>query len=75
MSRLNPAACVPVSILMAGLLVGGDSVQIMMGVPSAMGRVMQGMILFPMLAGSVFIEYRLVVSRKPELTAGSPKEA
>ena len=63
MSRLNPLVCVPVSILMAGLLVGGDSVQIMMGVPSAMGKVMQGMILFPMLAGSIFAEYRLVLSR------------
>ena len=63
MSRLNPAACVPVSILMAGLLVGGDSVQIMMGIPAAMGKVMQGMILLPMLAGSIFTEYRLVVSK------------
>ena len=64
MSRLNPAVCVPVSVLMAGLLVGGDSVQIMMGVPAAMGKVMQGMILFPMLAGSIFTEYRLVFSRQ-----------
>jgi simple sugar transport system permease protein len=64
MSRLNPAVCVPVAIIMAGLLVGGDSVQIMMGVPSAMGRVMQGMILFPMLAGSIFSEYRLKISRR-----------
>ncbi len=62
MSRLNPVICVPVSIIMAGLLVGGDSVQIMMGVPSAMGEVMQGMILFPMLAGSIFSEYRLRIS-------------
>ena len=69
MSRLNPAVCVPVSIIMAGLLVGGDSVQIMMGVPSAMGQVMQGMILFPMLAGSIFAEYRLRVSYRSRETA------
>ena len=62
MSRLNPAACVPVAVIMAGLLVGGDSVQIMMGVPASMGKVMQAMILFPMLAGSIFTEYRLVIS-------------
>ncbi|MDC7228047.1 MAG: ABC transporter permease [Spirochaetales bacterium] len=69
MSRLNPAVCIPVSIIMAGLLVGGDSVQIMMGVPSAMGQVMQGMILFPMLAGSIFSEYRLRLSRDSAATA------
>lgn len=62
MSRLNPAACVPIAVLMAGLLVGGDSVQIMMGVPASMGKVMQGMILFPMLAGSIFTEYKLAFS-------------
>ena len=75
MSRLNPAVCVPVSIIMAGLLVGGDSVQIMMGVPSAMGRVMQGMILFPMLAGSIFAEYRLRASRSVTAPAAPTKEA
>ncbi len=69
MSRLNPAVCIPVSILMAGLLVGGDSVQIMMGVPSAMGEVMQGMILFPMLAGSIFAEYRLRITANREARA------
>ena len=69
MSRLNPAVCVPVSIIMAGLLVGGDSVQIMMGVPSAMGQVMQGMLLFPLLAGSIFSEYRLRLKLGTEAAA------
>lgn len=59
MSQLNPAAIPFVAMLMAALLVGGDQVQIMMGLPSAVGSVMQGMILFPMLAGSLFIEYRI----------------
>jgi simple sugar transport system permease protein len=44
---------------MAGLLVGGGQVQMMMGLPAAMGLVLQGMILFPMLAGSLFTEYRI----------------
>lgn len=74
MSRLNPAVCVPVAIIMAGLLVGGDSVQIMMGVPSAMGRVLQGMILFPMLAGSIFTEYRLKLANRAA-AAGSAEGA
>lgn len=63
MAQLNPLAIPFVSLLMAGILVGGDQVQLMMGLPSAMGQVMQGLILFPMLAGSLFTEYRVRVLR------------
>ena len=59
MSQLNPLAIPFVALLMGGILVGGDQVQMMMGLPSAMGTVMQGLILFPMLAGSLFTEYRI----------------
>jgi len=59
MAQLNPLAVPFVAILMAGLLVGGDQVQMMMGLPASMGVLMQGMILFPMLAGSLFTEYRI----------------
>lgn len=59
LSQLNPIASLFVAVLMAALLVGGDQVQMMMGLPAAMGLVLQGMILFPMLAGSLFTEYRL----------------
>ena len=31
----------------------------MMGLPAAMGLVLQGMLLIPMLAGSLFTEYKL----------------
>lgn len=63
MSQLNPIAVPFVAVLMAALLVGGDQVQMFMGLPAAMGLVMQGMILFPMLAGSLFTEYRMRVIR------------
>jgi len=59
MSQLNPLAIPFVALLMGGILVGGDQVQLMMGLPSSMGIVMQGLILFPMLAGSLFTEYRM----------------
>ncbi len=59
MAQLNPIACVFVAILMAGLLVGGDQIQMMVGLPASMGLVIQGLLLFPLLAGSVFTEYRL----------------
>lgn len=70
MAQLNPLAVIFVAILMAGLLVGGDQVQIMMGLPSAVGVVLQGMILFPMLAGSLFTEFKLRIIRpEPEEAA------
>jgi simple sugar transport system permease protein len=59
LAQLNPIAAVIVAVLIAALLVGGDQVQMMMGLPAAMGLVLQGMILFPMLAGSLFTEYKL----------------
>lgn len=59
MSQLNPLAIPFVALVMAGILVGGDQVQLMMGLPAAMGTVMQGLILFPLLAGSLFTEYRI----------------
>ncbi len=59
MAQLNPLAIPFVAVLMGGLLVGGDQVQMVMGLPSSIGLLMQGMILFPMLAGSLFTEYRI----------------
>jgi len=60
MSQLNPLAVPFVAVALAALSVGGDQVQMTMGLPAAMGTVMQGLILFPMLAGSLFTEYRLM---------------
>jgi len=61
LGQLNPIAILFVAILMAGLSVGGDQVQMIMGLPAAMGMVLQGLILFPMLAGAIFNEYRPVI--------------
>jgi len=59
MAQLNPLAIPFVALLMGGLLVGGDQVQMVMGLPSSMGLLMQGLMLFPMLAGSLFTEYQI----------------
>ncbi len=69
MSQLNPLAVPFVALALAALAVGGDQVQMMMGLPASMGVVMQGLILFPMLAGSLFTEYRLNVVRTEQKAA------
>ncbi|MDF1512336.1 MAG: ABC transporter permease [Anaerolineae bacterium] len=59
MAQLNPIAVIGVAILMGTLLVGGDQIQMKMRLPASVGLVLQGMILIPMLAGSIFIEFYL----------------
>jgi len=63
MSQLNPIVILFVAILMAALLVGGDQIQMKMRLPASVGLVLQGMILIPMLAGTIFTEYRIRIVR------------
>ena len=64
-----------VGFLLAALLVGGDQIQIAMGLPAAMGLVLQGALLFPMLGGSLFAEYRLRIVRPHPQEPGLPLES
>jgi len=74
LAQLNPIAAIFVAVLMAALLVGGDQVQMMMGLPAAMGLVIQGMLLFPMLAGSLFTEYKLRIIRPNKIAEASAEQ-
>jgi len=75
LAQLNPIAAIIVALLIAALLVGGDQVQMMMGLPAAMGLVIQGMLLFPMLAGSLFTEYKLRFIKQKETSVVSTEQA
>lgn len=71
LSRLNPLLSLLVAFLMGALLVGGDALQIMMGLPVATATILQGLILFFVLGGQFFYNYRIsFVSRVP----GQPGE-
>lgn len=59
LGRLNPWGVLVVAILLAGLLVGGDQIQITMQLPAAVALVLQGAILFFVLGGSLFTQYRI----------------
>ncbi len=74
MAQLNPIVILAVAILMAALLVGGDQIQMKMRLPASVGLVLQGMILIPMLAGTIFTEYRIriVHPEKHTQTEASP---
>lgn len=65
LGRLNPLGIVLAGLLVALSFIGGESAQIMLGLPKAATGVFQGMLLFFLLACDVLIRYRprLVASR------------
>ena len=79
LAGLNPWGVLLVAFLMAALLVGGDQIQIALGLPAAVAGVLQGAILFFVLGGSIFVNYRVRIIR-PETeptelpTGGSPPQ-
>ena len=64
LAKLNPWGVVIVSILLSALLVGGEQIQITMGLPASVSLVLQGAILLFVLGGDVFTRYRLRMIRK-----------
>jgi general nucleoside transport system permease protein len=64
LSKLNPVSTVLVSFLFAGLMVSSDVLQISMGTGAGLGGVLQGIILFFVLAGGLFTDYRIVIRKE-----------
>ena len=73
LANLNPWGILLVSFLMGALLVGGDQIQIAMQTPAAVAGVLQGAILFFMLGGSIFVNYRIRIRREEK--SSEAKEA
>lgn len=63
LAKLNPWGVLLVAVLLAGLLVGGDQIQISMGLPASVALVLQGAILFFVLGGEIFTQYRVRLVR------------
>ena len=60
LGRLNPFGIILVAFLLAGLLVGGEQIQLSLGLPSAIAPMLQGIILFFLLGGDLLTRYRIV---------------
>lgn len=58
LARLNPFAIVLVSVIFGGMLVGGFSIQTS-GFPAATVAMLQGAILFFVVGGEIFVQYRI----------------
>ena len=64
LARLNPAF-VPLSALFfAGILVGGDAIQISLGLPAATVNIVNGILLFSLITGDFFLKNRIRLVRR-----------
>ncbi|MER2599935.1 MAG: ABC transporter permease [Caldilineales bacterium] len=59
LANLNPIAVVPVSVLFGGLIQAGREIQ-----PSGVPRMLQGIILFCVIASSILLRYRVRIVRR-----------
>lgn len=59
LARLHPLGAVVVAFLLAALTVGGDRLQMSLGLPAAIAPMLQGTILFFLLGGDLLTRYRL----------------
>jgi len=60
-SRLEPLAVIPVSLLMGALVNGGLAIKAVLGQSEGVVNLMNGMILLSIVAAEFFINYRLVI--------------
>ena len=59
LARNNPAAVILVSFLMAGLYVGGESIQVFYGLPEALIGLIQSIIVICVVGSDFFVRYRV----------------
>src|SRR5207253_11318746 len=75
LARLHPLAVLIVSVLFGALVNGGFAVS-QVGIPQALGAVLQGMILFFVLGiGDFFTRYRLRLISTPVVPATAPRSS
>jgi simple sugar transport system permease protein len=70
LGRLNPAGILAAGLLLALTYIGGERAQIAMSLPSATTSVVQGMLLFFLLATDVLVNYRIRWRRPRAVAAG-----
>jgi len=59
LAKLNPVVVILVSILFGGLILAGREIQ-----PAGVPRLIQGIILFMLIASDVFLRYRIRIERR-----------
>ncbi|WP_092781318.1 ABC transporter permease [Rhodospira trueperi] len=73
LGRLHPLGILLAGLFMALTYLGGDTLQIELGLPRAVTGVFQGMILFFLLAADVLIHHRFRFGRRPVQPRGGDR--
>ncbi len=63
LGRLHPLGVLASSILFGGLMVGGDMIQVAMGLPFSVINIFNGLILLFIIGGEILIRYRVILTR------------
>jgi ABC-type uncharacterized transport system permease subunit len=71
LAQLNPFAMVGISMLLAVLEKGADTLQTQMQVPASISDIITGVVLFCMLGCEFFINYRLIFRSKHKEVTGA----
>ncbi len=69
LARLHPAATVLVAVLLGGLFLGGDALQISLHLPIAIVYMLQGLIFFFVLGGEQLARYGVCFRKRPAAAA------
>jgi simple sugar transport system permease protein len=64
LAKLNPLAAIVSALFFAGILVGGDAIQISLGLPAATVHVFNGVLLFFLIMGDTFVNNRLLITSR-----------
>ncbi|MEJ2654529.1 MAG: ABC transporter permease [Acidihalobacter sp.] len=59
LGQLNPLGVLPSALLVGLFYVGANNAQITLGLSSSLGQLLQGVLLFTLLASNVLVHYRL----------------
>ncbi|RKX74494.1 MAG: ABC transporter permease [Spirochaetes bacterium] len=70
LAKLNPLLAIISGLFLAGILVGGDAVQISLGLPAATVHVFNGILLFSLIMGDYFLLNRLLITIRRDRAEG-----
>lgn len=66
LAKLNPVYVLISGLFFAGILVGGDAIQISLGLPAATVHIFNGTLLVFPIMGDFFLNNRVKIQRKAE---------
>ena len=64
LGRLHPLGIIPAALVVALSYIGGENAQVLVGLPKAVTGVVQGLLLFILLASDFLVRYRLRLARR-----------